>query len=597
MRLAALALATLLILTALVVVSQPIPGVLWRRGYGGSLSEEFWSALPGDEKVFLVGRTASFGNGGYDALVAVLDLQGDLEILSTMGWTANDAFYSASGDPESSVIAVGEIDDGSSVGWAVEMSSNTGVLWARELSGGDSLYLMDVLYEGDTAVAVGAIEEDDNWDALIVALDSQGNLLWSESLGGGDWEELRAVAKVGNVLYAVGTTSSYGSGPSDGLVIEFDWSGNVLGAWTVGGSGSDWLLDCASLGDGLVVVGGTNTPSGSTYYPLVAILSSTTQAAYLDFGMPAELYGVSVDAEGHIWVSGQGVDDQDLQGVLAKLDQGLTPLWGATYGGSGEEGLRGIAFSPGGAMFVAGFSTTPSSDLQTVSITSNALYLETRSVDLQPVDAGVQASSSVVYRTDPNPTDEEAGVMKVADDQSPPEVQITQPQDGEVVGEAAITASWAGQDNEGIERYDVYLDGELVYSGTSTTVQIQLGGSGQHSLRVVAYDGAGNTGSDECTFLADLESPWVNITSPLEGEEVQNPVTVSWEGGDDCGVDHYEVKVDDGEWTNVGVNESVQLVLQPGNHTVYVRVYDLYGRCSEDSVNFTVSAGIEEFPL
>ena len=591
-----MAIVVILVLTALVVVSQPSPGVLWRRGYGGSLSEEFWSVQPGEDRVFLVGRTASFGYGGYDAFVAVLDLQGELQALSTMGWTGNDALYSVSGDPGSSVMAVGETGD--SLGWAIKMSPSSGVLWARELSGGDSMYLMDVYYDGDTAIAVGAMEEDGDWDALVLALDSDGNLLWSETLGGDDWEELRAVAAVGDTLFAVGTTSSFGSGPSDGLVVELDWSGNLLGAWAIGGSGSDWLLDCSPTESSLVAVGGTNTPSGSTYYPLVATFDgSSLQAAYLDLGVPAELYGVAEDAEGYIWSSGQAIDDQDLQGILIKLDQSLTPEWGAIYGGSGEDGLRGIAFSPGGAVYLAGFSTTPSDSLESVSVSFQPLNADAQSLGIQPNDAAVQASAGVVYRTDPNPTDQEAGVMKVADDQEPPTVNILHPEEGEVLGSPSFTASWSGEDNEGIERYDVYLDGSLVYSGTSTSVQLQEDEPGQHTLRVVAVDGAGNQAYDENTFLVDLEDPWVNITSPQEGEQVQNPVTVAWEGGDDCGVDHYEIRVDGGDWMDVGLNESVQLVLEPGSHTVTVRVYDLYGRYSEDSVTFTVETGVDELSL
>jgi hypothetical protein len=67
-----------------------------------------------------------------------------------------------------------------------------------------------------------------------------------------------------------------------------------------------------------------------------------------------------------------------------------------------------------------------------------------------------------------------------------------------------------------------------------------------------------------------------------------------WQGADSLsGIDHYEVKTDDGLWVNVGTSTSYHFSgLKDGWHTYHVRAYDRAGNYAdaEASVKTTANA-------
>jgi len=99
-------------------------------------------------------------------------------------------------------------------------------------------------------------------------------------------------------------------------------------------------------------------------------------------------------------------------------------------------------------------------------------------------------------------------------------------------------------------------------------------------------------------LIVDFVPPTLWIVSPSVGYKVKSSkLTVTWIGSDaESGIDHYEVKLDEGGWSNIGNNTSYNLTkLDDGSHTVYVKAVDRIGNSIEDSVNFTVDTTV--FPL
>jgi len=89
----------------------------------------------------------------------------------------------------------------------------------------------------------------------------------------------------------------------------------------------------------------------------------------------------------------------------------------------------------------------------------------------------------------------------------------------------------------------------------------------------------------------DLEAPSVSITSPENGTTLYSKnVTVSWTGSDNVAIDHYEVKLDNGTWINVGLNTTYVFHDVPlGNHTLYVKAVDTSNNTAVRYVKFTLS--------
>ena len=96
-------------------------------------------------------------------------------------------------------------------------------------------------------------------------------------------------------------------------------------------------------------------------------------------------------------------------------------------------------------------------------------------------------------------------------------------------------------------------------------------------------------------LIVDFVPPTLQIISPSVGCKVKSSkITVVWIGSDaDSSIDHYEVKVDEGAWVNVGNNTSYNFTdLADGSHTVHVNAIDKAGNSVEDLVNFTVDTTI-----
>ena len=176
-------------------------------------------------------------------------------------------------------------------------------------------------------------------------------------------------------------------------------------------------------------------------------------------------------------------------------------------------------------------------------------------------------------------------------DTVPPTVNITSPSDGEYLNTSDVTVTWTGSDNVGIDHYEVRIDGGTwIDVGLSTSYTFTGLSEGSHTVDVRAFDQAGNIGSDSVTFTVDITPPSVNITSPSDGEYVNTTdVTITWSGDDNIGIDHYEVRIDDGSWIDVGSSTSYTFTgLSEGSHVVDVKVIDRAGNIDMDSVSFTV---------
>ncbi|MBS3817867.1 MAG: hypothetical protein KGY76_09940, partial [Candidatus Thermoplasmatota archaeon] len=173
-------------------------------------------------------------------------------------------------------------------------------------------------------------------------------------------------------------------------------------------------------------------------------------------------------------------------------------------------------------------------------------------------------------------------------------VDITSPAEGALLMDSDVTVEWG---SEKADYHEVRLDGDAwedVGADTSHTFDLADGG---HTVEVKATDEDANqtevkTATDIVNFTVDSTPPEIEITSPEEGAIINSEeLTVEWTGdGGEIEVDHYEIRTDDNNWIEVGMDTNYTFAaLTDGDHSVEVKAQDKEGRETISGVNFTVN--------
>jgi hypothetical protein len=112
---------------------------------------------------------------------------------------------------------------------------------------------------------------------------------------------------------------------------------------------------------------------------------------------------------------------------------------------------------------------------------------------------------------------------------------------------------------------------------------------GRHVLQYYSQDVKGNQEQQKyVSFVVDLSPPEIDVKEPMDGScFAQSSVTLSWNGTDKSGIDHYEILLDDycvgnttsATWNFDGLGE--------GTHTLTVIGYDHAGHYARRSVVVT----------
>ncbi len=175
---------------------------------------------------------------------------------------------------------------------------------------------------------------------------------------------------------------------------------------------------------------------------------------------------------------------------------------------------------------------------------------------------------------------------------SPPVVEIISPSAGEIFSTHIVTIRWEGYDSMGIYYYEVRIDDEpWIDKDISTEHTFEDISNGERFVYVRAWDITGKNTIASVNFTVDTTPPEMEITSPGHGELLnRNDVTLEWTGEDETTeIDRYEVRVDGGDWIDVGKNEIYTFEgLSEGDHVFELRGWDTAGNSDIISINFTI---------
>ncbi len=188
--------------------------LLWSKSYGGTGNDDLVQIIEtSDNGYAAIGSSESLSSGSSDILFIRTDINGDTLFTRSYGTIEYEAGLSI-----------------------IQLPDNGFIITGRQIT-----------------YPLGNQEAD----GLLLRTDSSGNLLWSKKYGDALWEELTAVRLLPDSGYILsGSTSSFGAGSYDILLMKTDSAGNVQWSKTFGDLQTDAGYDIHVNPDNSFVLSG-----------------------------------------------------------------------------------------------------------------------------------------------------------------------------------------------------------------------------------------------------------------------------------------------------------------------------------------------------
>jgi hypothetical protein len=276
----------------------------WQKSFGGSGSETVSKIINTPDGGFLVGTITESNNGDV------------------------------SGNHGATDIWLLKLDGSGQKQW----QKCLGGLGTDAITGLESVATGGYILTGTTASngnksAAQVFGNHGDLDIWVAKVDELGAIEWRKCYGGCSRDEARAVRQTSDGNYCVvGGTMSYNTGDIfgyhadwDAWVLLIDSKGDMIWQKTIGGNGVDYLYDVAVTDNGDFVLGG---------------LSSSTDG---------DLSGIANKGGEDYWIS--------------KLSASGDLLWSKCYGGSSNDGIRGMCLATDGSILVTGLTFSQNGDV------------------------------------------------------------------------------------------------------------------------------------------------------------------------------------------------------------------------------------------
>lgn len=269
-----------------------------------------------------------------------------------------------------------------------------------------------------------------NRDLFVVKYGASGNVLWAKSAGGISHDDPTGIAidAGGNVLVigsfdspfitfgniTLTSASAYGNGSSDIFIVKYDPSGNVLWAKSAGGIYNDYGKGISTDADGNIFVTGsfvspsinfgtftlTNPGFANIFIVKYDALGNVLWAkAGAGTSIDAKGEGISADASGNVFVTGNYSYASMVLGTTTLTNAGITDIFTAKYdasgnllwvravGGSSTEQVKGVSTDATGNVFITGAFQGPSITFGTSTLTNTDNLGQTLDVFIVKYDA------------------------------------------------------------------------------------------------------------------------------------------------------------------------------------------------------------------
>lgn len=337
------------------------PSVQWTRSLGSTSSDagHFIYQLP--DKSFFLAATSNFADGQLgnttgpangEVVFIGLDSLGQMQWGNRFGELGAARIMKGEVMTDGNIVLTGAIYEPGQVVidswgdedlWIVKVSPAGSVIWEHLYAGlidQDDLGI-HVAARPDGGCFVSGFRGQNDWEAWVIALDSDGNELWERTYGGSTIDIGQSIVATpdGGALLAGWTGSSDGDvstplhGVYDGWLVKLDANGDIEWDRTYGGSDVDEFADILALPGGEFLVLGVSTSAN---------------------GDIPENHGNS-----DVW--------------LLRVDASGEIIWSRTYGGSDPDSPMNVIPYQGNYL-IAGSTTSSDGDVDVCyDVVSNGL--------------------------------------------------------------------------------------------------------------------------------------------------------------------------------------------------------------------------------
>ncbi len=205
-----------------------------------------------------------------------------------------------------------------------------------------------------------------------------------------------------------------------------------------------------------------------------------------------------------------------------------------------------------------------------------------------------------------NEKTDESGEFTI--DSTDPDISITFPEEGQVLGEEDVTVTWVideGSIISGLDTLWIRLDGEDWISLSTDDESYKFTGleDGSYTVRVRGEDRAGNEGGDSVNFEIDTSGPIISITSPQDGDILNERIlTLEWEVvSSPFDIDRFRVSSDGGDtWIENIPAETLSYEftdLEDGGYNFRVEAFDEHDNTGVASIGVIIDATPPDTPV
>lgn len=257
--------------------------VEWNKTYGGGGIEYGYDMIATSDGGFaIVGRTNSYGAGGFDVWLVKVDASGTLEWSQAYGGTGTEYGYGLVACSDGGYAIAGYTNSygsGNYDVWLIKTDSSGGTEWTKTYGSNNAEYGYDLTATSDGGYAIIGQRyfSGKYYDVWLVKVDSSGTVQWNKNYGGNGQDCGYGVIATSDGGYALtGTYVAVFNGDINLWLAKVDSSGNVEWDRTFGGASTDVGYGLtATYGAGYAVVGYTKSSgAGNSDIWLIAVDSA-----------------------------------------------------------------------------------------------------------------------------------------------------------------------------------------------------------------------------------------------------------------------------------------------------------------------------------
>jgi len=338
----------------------------WKRDAGASVEKTL------DGGYIIIGRTASYGAGGYDIWLIKTDSQGEKIWDKTYGGKYSDWSYSGKQTNDRGFIITGtrgyspNEDSNSGDIWLIKTDEEGNQIWNKTFDYGIVECGMKVIQTSDDgflvlATAFNATSSPDLYTCVyLIKTDENGDMMWDKKFEGNSitWG---SIVETPDHHY-VGVGSSHW----DVWVFKTDTSGELVWDKTYGGSQTDLGSSLIVTNDGkyLVVAHTASFGAGGSDIWLLKLSDSGEILQNMTIGRKfTDEAGMSIISTNDGGYMIAGIKTWKLfwwhrsNGLLVKLTSDLTVEWTKTVGGFGNHGLLSVQQTTDNSYVMCGSTT------------------------------------------------------------------------------------------------------------------------------------------------------------------------------------------------------------------------------------------------